>query len=67
MKGEYMAFRMHYPERLTIGIQATARGTFPYYIDQISGKRNASPSCEAKQAIYRWFAMSKDKFLTSDF
>ncbi|EGU34049.1 hypothetical protein VII00023_15513 [Vibrio ichthyoenteri ATCC 700023] len=57
--GRYLAFQMHQPQRLTIGIRRKPQGTFPFEIDQICAKRNRPPNEESKALIHRWFEQCK--------
>ncbi|WP_232573926.1 PcfJ domain-containing protein [Photobacterium phosphoreum] len=54
----YMAFSMHNPERLTIGINCLPDGK-GMVIDQIRGKKNSAPSEIALQIIQQWFHRQK--------
>ncbi|CAM3214814.1 PcfJ domain-containing protein [Vibrio rarus] len=57
--GRYLAFQMHQPQRLTIGIRRKPQGIFPFEIDQICGKRNRLPTAESKALIHIWFEQCK--------
>ena len=60
--GQYCAFRMLHPERLTIGIRRLPRGHFPFEIDQISGVKNALPSEESRQLVHAWFSHCRQRW-----
>ncbi|MGR5551657.1 PcfJ domain-containing protein [Vibrio alfacsensis] len=57
--GQYYAFRMLTPQRVTIGVQRTNAKHFPFAIDQISGKRNAQASEETLGLVLQWLETCK--------
>ncbi|MGR5419937.1 PcfJ domain-containing protein [Vibrio sp. PNB22_4_1] len=57
--GQYYAFRMLAPQRVTIGVHRTNAKHFPFAIDQISGTRNARASEEVQAIVLQWFESCK--------
>ncbi|MBE4156930.1 hypothetical protein HJ102_03345 [Vibrio parahaemolyticus] len=57
--GQYYAFRMRTPQRVTIGVHRTNAKHFPFAIDQISGTRNARASEEVQAIVLQWFESIK--------
>ncbi|MGF1685424.1 PcfJ domain-containing protein [Photobacterium japonica] len=61
LKGEYLAFKMTAPERMTIGIRIILRDDAPpfYDIEQIKGLKNKAPKDATIKAVYQWLDAEK--------
>ncbi|MCF6453530.1 PcfJ domain-containing protein [Vibrio sp. MMG022] len=57
--GHYAAFRMEYPERMTIGVSINPKKAYPYEVQQIAGYKNAVPSEETRSVVHEWFDACK--------
>ncbi|CAM3031238.1 PcfJ domain-containing protein [Vibrio rarus] len=66
VSGQYSAFRLLSPERMTVGIKHVSTKTFPYEIDQICGVRNASPTEATRQVVYDWFERNRKSYSSSN-
>ncbi|WP_372124047.1 PcfJ domain-containing protein [Vibrio pomeroyi] len=53
------AFRMEFPERMTIGISINSKKAFPYEVQQIVGYKNSIPSEETQRVVHAWFETCK--------
>ncbi len=62
--GEYCAFSMVKPERMTIGVKIIEKETTLIQIDQISGVCNSLPSNEVREQAYRWIETEKENLKT---
>ncbi|MFA0465439.1 PcfJ domain-containing protein [Vibrio breoganii] len=67
VSGNYLAFRLLSPERMTIGIKRISTKQFPFEIDQICGARNARPTEETRQIIYDWFESNRQSYQSTPF
>lgn len=58
IKGEYLVYKMHMPERVTIGLKrhylANGRASETYTVDQIQARNNRLPSYETLETVYSW-------------
>ncbi|MEZ9368438.1 PcfJ domain-containing protein [Shewanella sp. 10N.286.51.B2] len=61
--GEYCAFSMLKPERMTIGVKIIKKETTLIQLDQISGVCNSLPSNEAREHAYRWLEITKKSLI----
>ncbi|WP_230850430.1 PcfJ domain-containing protein [Photobacterium kishitanii] len=63
IKGEYLVYKMHMPERVTIGLKrhylANGRASEIYTVDQIQARNNRLPSYETLETVYSWLDSMK--------
>lgn len=63
IKGEYFVYKMHMPERVTIGLKrhylANGRVSETYTVDQIQARNNRMPSYETLETVYSWLDSMK--------
>jgi len=55
---KYYVYAMTEPERLTIGLKIAANGV--WVIDQIKGRRNASPDKTSVDLVEHWLCQAQD-------
>ncbi|MEZ9141683.1 MULTISPECIES: PcfJ domain-containing protein [unclassified Shewanella] len=57
--GNYLAFAMQTPQRVTVGVKIINKETLLLQLDQISGVCNALPTNETREIVYRWLEDKK--------